>query len=429
MRTPPFVGIGKVDEREYVDYLSSALETARSYVVVRLPAVAQRAEQLQSKLGADDFEGVARIWAREWAELWNAVEGSYVRQEFELGPETPASQADLDLMSVEAGGTWYLGEEDDGTIYVMQRRAPFTALIFAPEARAGPLGQRSRELAKRLGHAFALEQKPDLIKVFKFLSDIDRQIPSLESLSQRIDAELRRLNRLSITALMSNTGGTPVSISTSRCRMTMHLDGYSYVVDEEPESRPRVRRGDVDVTMTLVDDRGHGVPPLTVEAGGVRPIRAVLGAPLSGELLPDGGTLQHLARSALAGSERSWQLELEVVLPGKPSARIRSKKIRFRELQEGDFDVTLRDREGEAEATQLRQQIRAKDTELSSVRAELSLVRQRWDALALQSASLPFESSGFDDGNEPPVSEPQAPNGDGAEPPSSPVGRSEPEMP
>ena len=396
MPTPPFVGIGKVDERDYVDFLSSALETARSYVLVRLPAIARRAEQLQSKLGADDFEGVARIWAREWAELWTAVEGSYVRQEFQLSPErAPEGDQHDDDDEVETG-TWYLGEDQDGTVYVMQRGAPFTVLLFQPEPRVGPPGKRSSELAKRLGRAFAFEEKPDLIRVFKFLSDIDRQIPALESLSQRIDAELRRLNRLSITALMSNTGGTPVSISASRCQMTMHLDGYSYGVEEEPESRPRVRRGDVQLTMTLVDDGGHRVPPLTVEAGGVRPIRAVHGAPLSGEKLPDGGTLQHLARSALAGSERTWQLELEVVLPGEPSARVRSNKIRFRELQEGDFDVTLRAREaGAAEVAQLRQQVQAKDTELSNVRSELSLARQMSDALVLQGNGAAVRSHQF----------------------------------
>src|SRR5437588_3677490 len=42
--TPPFLAAGKVNERDYVAYLREVLETARAYVRVDFPAIAERAQ-------------------------------------------------------------------------------------------------------------------------------------------------------------------------------------------------------------------------------------------------------------------------------------------------------------------------------------------------------------------------------------------------
>lgn len=369
---PPFLAAGKVAEKEYVDYLKRTLERAQQYVRVDFPAIAERAQQLQTTLAADDFEGVARIWWREQSQLWPAIEGPYIRREFDLSsPPTGRNPAG------QGGGSGSLDyervDEPDGTVVVIQQGPPYAILWFAPHARIGPLGERSVELAHRLGTAFEQGVKPDLIQVFNFLARIEREIPALENLSRKIEVELKRLKRLTVTALISNAGGTPVSVSKPRCVMTMHVKGYRYQVGEQEDARQVMEREDRTLELALVDEDGRTVPPIVVEAGGVNVITGVYAAPLSAEPLAEAGSLLDLMQSSLEGSERTWTLSLEAVLPRDPSKTIQARKVSFSSLREQDRAQPLS--EPLAESDMLERKIAAQAAELSAMKVQLSSVR------------------------------------------------------
>lgn len=372
VKAPPFLGVGKVDERGYVSYLTEVLEGSREYVRVEFPAIAERAQELQSKLSADDFEGVCRLWARNQLQLWSAVEGPYVRKEFTLDP----AGADEDGGSPANSLNFETGEEPDGTVYAGQLEPPYTVLVFRPDSRRiGPSLERSKEIGTRLCQAFVQGKKPDLIRVFNFLARIERESPALENLIQKIEDELSRLKRLSVTALISNTGGSPVSISKPRCSMRMRVSGYPYRIGENEAARQVTRRDDCTLDMLIVDERGGDLPPIVVPAGGVQPIRAVYKEPLAAEPVADGGSLYDLVRSSLDGSERTWTLAVEAVLPRDPAKTIESRRLSFQDLKEPESESTLRRPAVPDSAEQLREALTAKDAELAAARAELNAAR------------------------------------------------------
>lgn len=374
---PPFVAAGKVDEREYVSYLQSTLTGAQEYVRVHFPATAERAQQLQTKLAADDFEGVARIWSRE-PQLWPATEGPYIRREFDLPP--PQGGQEAAGHSTGSGAHRYERvDQPDGTVVLMQQGPPYTVLGFEPRDRLGPPGERSRELAHRLGKAFEQGLKPDLIQVFNFLARIEREIPALENLSRKIETELSRLKRLTITALISNAGGTPVSISNPRCLMTLHVSGYPYQIGEQEDARQVVERDDRSLELALVNDHGRTLPPMVVESGGVKVITGVYSEPLAAEPLTEGGTLFDLVRSSVESSERTWTMSLQAVLPRDPSKTISSRKVSFSSLKEQDRAQPLGT--SVAESNPLERKVAAQDAELSGARAELSGARAELSTL------------------------------------------------
>jgi hypothetical protein len=384
LETPSFEGIGRVDEREYVDFLRRTQERAIDYVRLQLPAVAERAQQVQAKLAADDFDGVAHIWIDSRL-LWNYAEGAYVRREFTLPMNqhgaTTGNSAEVRATDQESDQNRSpdelveLNSAPDGTYYVIYPRI-VQAIVFPAKDRMGRGQVRSRELARRMAEAFARREKADLVTVFNFLAAIEHDVPALEAIIQQIDAELMRLTRLSITAVIGNTGGTPVSISKQTCEVELMLDGYTYKIADDNRAKPRQRSGDISLEMLLTDDGGNPIQPLAIEAGGLRPVMAVYPTPLSKEGLPDGGTLYDLLSTALEGAERGWRLKIDAVLQREASRAITSQKISFRDVQssEGQF-ASRAASENQRMVTELRQALGAREMELSGARAELSAAR------------------------------------------------------
>jgi hypothetical protein len=387
--SPPFLGDGKVDELQYVRYLKRTLADTQENVLVRLPSIARRAQQLQTTLAADDYEGVARLWMRDQFQLWSTIEAPYIRRELDLDAP-PGSDATPGTGQTSSGGVAYeRAQNPDGTVVLMQQGPPYIVLGFTPRDRMGPPGERSRDLANRLATAFEQGIKPDLIRVFNFLARIESVVPALENLSRKIEAELARLKRLTITALISNTGGTPVSISKPRCDMHLYVGGFSHHVGRgENSGRWVVERGNRDLQLDLVDGDGRPPPPLVVEAGGVKVITGVYSELLSGEPLPDGGSLADLLYSSLR-SERAWDLSLEAVLPRDPARKIASPKISFSSFKEPDGQDSLAE---PSETDSLKATIEARDRELSATTTELSTLRTRYMALESTVASLASQS-------------------------------------
>ncbi len=438
LKGPPFVGAGRVDEGNYVGYLTRTLTLVRSYLRVQLPGVTDRAQQLQQKLAADDYDGVARIWSGD-PKLWEWVEGPYVREEFVF--EDPANATDdaqgtkagNDQQSAPAGadgggaktandaqdtraaddeeaskyeGKLFRAWKHGDSYYVAGRQQPYYQLELTPDLqRTGPQRDRSDEIGRRLSQAFARSKKDDLIRVFNFLaSSTQRRIPELESLEKKIEAELQKLTRLSVTALISNRGGTPVSISTI-CTNTLHLGGYSY----EADGKTRIQTGAYEFKMILVDESGARIPPVAIAPNGVQAVTAVYRTTLSKEPLLSGGTLYDLVRAAAEGSERTWQLAIDAVNPSnpispmrllarnrKPFHVIRSRKtpIRIRGLDEPGSDSPLSDgpeAEAEAQVGEHKRRIASLKHELAATRAELSEQKKTNASLQQAHASLETE--------------------------------------
>lgn len=387
---PPFLAAGKVDEQAYVSYLTRVLDIAQTSVRVEFPAIAKRAQQLQAKLGADDFEGVARLWAREQYQLWPAIEGPYIRREFTFDELPEGANLSNDGGASAASALDYeTAELPEGAILISQMAPPYTVLVFNPNmARSGAALERSKDLARRLAVAFATGRKPDLIRVFNIPARAEERSPALENLRQKIEVELARLKRLSVTALISNTGGTPVSISNPRCSMTLHVSGYAYRVGEGDEARQFVQRDDRDLQLQLVDDLGQPRPPVVIEAGGVEAILGVYDETLSAEPLADGGSLYDLVRSSLEGSERAWTLAVQAVLPRNPSKTIKSRRVSFQDLKEPDRKRQLAEPQSVIDRAGLERTITERDNELSATRAEISKIREYVAALEIDRLRL-----------------------------------------
>jgi hypothetical protein len=125
---------------------------------------------------------------------------------------------------------------------------------------------------------------------------------------------------------------------------------------------------------------------LVVEAGGVSAVTGVYREPLSAEPLAEGGSLYDLVRSSVEGSERTWKLSMEAVLPRDPSKIIESRNTAFKDLKEHEQVESFAPRE-QTNAS-LGQQLAARDNELSAARAELNAVRQQ--VTVLESAQTQF---------------------------------------
>lgn len=400
---PPFEGIGKVDERTYVSFLTRTQERVEDYVRVQLPAIAERAQQLQMKLAADDFEGVAHIWIDASDRLWGYAEGAFVRNEYSLSPrpsgppsaiDSAAPTAD-DIKSDDGSGQLadecYVATGSDGSTLVFYPGFVLP-LRFSPNPRAGLGGIRSEELAQRLSEAFAHRKKSDLIKVFNFLSGIDREIPRLEAISQRIAEELKLMTRLSVTALISNAGGSPISISKQACTVNLFLGGYRYNVEDDDAGKPREQRDDIELEMSLVDNDGYPNPPITIEGGGARSITAVYRTPLTAEILPNGGSLYELLESALKGAERNWQLKIDAVLQRSASKQLSSRKISFRDIHPLETDGgRLRQPERDTHIDALGQWTARQEKEIGGMRSELATLRAEMNQLL---ASLQTQGDG-----------------------------------
>jgi hypothetical protein len=276
----------------------------------------------------------------------------------------------------------------DGTYYVIYPGI-VQAVLFPAKVRIGRGEWRSRELARRMAQAFARREKSELVKVFNFLGDIRHHVPELEAIIHRIDVELARMTRLSITALIGNTGGTPVSLSKQTCQVELLLDGYTYRIAEDEGGKPRERRGNIRLEMVLLDDDGNPIEPLAIEAGGVRAVRAVYGTPLSNEGLPEGGTLYDLLDTALEGAERTWRLTIDAVLQRDASRAITSRKISFRDVQSSGAQVgamTMSERERTLD--ELGQRLRSQENELSASRTELANTRVQLSEVSRQAEAL-----------------------------------------
>jgi hypothetical protein len=389
--TPDLLGEVKVPEHLYVDYLIRTLTNVQELVRVQLPAITRRAQQLQMSLAAEDFEGVARAWCQADQQLWVYAEGGYIRDEYDLndaGADRYQTVAEAEEILGKASDHPEIGHNSNGTTWV--RYPGFVrVLAFAPRDRAGRAGLASYALAERMAVAFACHKREDLVCVFNFLVGIEREAPKLEALAQKIEDELNRLTRLSVTALISNTGGTPVSISRQVCKATLFVDGYPYSVSDDKSSAPRERRGELELELVLLDEEGHRSPPLVVEPGATQTITAVYELPLTEEDLSDGGTLHELIRSLLNGSERRWQLEVDAVLQRDAAKPITSRKIKFRDIHSSDIEVG---RDARASAQQhedlMRRRVTLVENELSVARGEASSLRQRLDMSLAEYARL-----------------------------------------
>jgi hypothetical protein len=377
--SPPFEGIGKVDEADYVTYLTEVQERIDDVLRLQIPAIVKRAEQLQTRLAADDFDGVAHIWIDSQL-LWTYAEGGYIRREFALPAESTNAElkSGPDVNDVEASpngraqdGIPESGVGPGGTYFVFLPGF-IQAVIFPGKDRLGRAGERSTELQRRMSQAFVSGDKTDLVRVVNFLAGVDRYAPEIQALSKQVFDELARLTRLSVTALIANTGGTPMSLSQQTCEVELMLGGYAYTASEDGTGKPRERRDSVSLEMHLLDDAGHPIEPIVIEAGGVRPIRAVYRTPLSDERLPEGGTLYDLLNAALAGAERDWRLTLRAVLQRNPAAAIQSRKLSFRDTHSMQVDVTVPQRVSSQPRDQDRRLLAAREAELSEARAELS---------------------------------------------------------
>jgi hypothetical protein len=377
--TAPSYG-GRVDERQYVADLTDVHVEARDAFRVGLPAIVGVAQQLQTKLGADDFDGFKRLWAREYEILWPAVEGAYVREEFELPPDPTYETSDR-------AGEFVKTKEGDKARLKVEEDADGRVLIVVPPtrvvglwSRSGIGAERSRELARRVGRAVACWKKQDLSVVLSYAATLERECLPLEHVVQHIKDELERLKRLSVTALLSNGGGTPLSVSRQRCNLELFLEGYAYNQQGDGAARPYVNRARKTLELLLVDDEAEPIRPITVPPGAVRPITAVYDASLQSESLPDGGSLYDLVQSALGGSERKWKLELPVILPSEPGATVHSPKIAFRDI--GDLDVPRSPESG----SRARRALAAVEEQLAAARGEA--VAARREASVMRAALL-----------------------------------------
>jgi hypothetical protein len=378
---------GRVDERRYVGDLMDALVEAREIVRVRLPAIVGVAQQLQNKLGADDFDGFKRLWAREFAVLWVAIEGAYVREEFELPPDPTYEESDRGAEFVKAiegeQARLRVEEDEDGDILLIM---PPTQVIVL-QSRSGIGAQRSRELARRVGRALAYWKTQDLSVVLSHAATLGRQGVPLEHLIQQITEELERLKRLSVTALLSNGGGTPLSVSRQRCNLELFLEGYGYSPQGDGAVKPFLQRAQKTLELLLVDDEGEPIRPITIGPGAVRPITAIYDASLHSELLPEGGSLYDLVHSAL-GSERKWKLRLPVILQNDPGATVHSSKIAFSDI--GDVDVPRSPESGSGG----RQALAAAETQLAEAQAEAVVARREASATRAELRVLSAELHG-----------------------------------
>ena len=381
--SPPFEGIGKVDERAYVTYLITVQERADEYIRLHIPAITKRAEQLQTRLAADDFDGVAHIWINAQL-LWIYAEGGYIREEFTLPPAVGRQNDVPPVSQLPVGDAARVNGTDDevewgvspGGSYFVFLPGFVQAVQFPARQRWGRSEELSRELGRRMAEAFAKSEKPDLVRVFNFLAGVERYLPQLQALGQQLDQELARLTRLSVTALIANTGGTPVSLSQQTCQVELMLDGYTYKAAEDGGTKPHERRGNVTLEMLLLDDDGYPTEPIAVEAGGVCPIRAIYRTPLSEEKLPEGGTMYDLLNTALEGAERTWRLRVHAVLQRKAATSIVSRRLSFQDTNALQADagpgrISVR-REN---ADGVKRLLDARETELSEARAELSTAR------------------------------------------------------
>jgi len=166
-----------------------------------------------------------------------------------------------------------------------------------------------------------------------------------------------------------------MSVSQQTCEVELMLGGYAYTVSED-EAKPREQRDNVTLEMHLLDDGGYPIEPIVIEAGGVRLIRAVYRTPLSEEPLPAGGTLYDLLNAALQGAERNWRLTVHAVLQRNAATAIESRKLSFRDIHATQADARFGQAALRRETTDgLRRLLKARDTELSEVRAELSTTR------------------------------------------------------
>ncbi|MHB8531484.1 MAG: hypothetical protein ACYDC2_02075 [Solirubrobacteraceae bacterium] len=377
LEKPPFEGIGKVDEREYVAYLVRTHERVQEFVRLQLPAVATRAEQLQMRLAADDFDGVAHIWIDSQL-LWTYAEGAYVRKEFTL-PGLPQPDEEIPGASPRSGGSAEepieRGVSSQGSHYVFLPGF-VQGVVFPAQNRTGKSEERSQELGKRMADAFVNRDKSDLVRVFNFLAGIQRYAPQLEALNQQVANELARLTRLCVTALVANTGTAPVSLSDQTCKVELMLDGYNYSTEEDGGSKTLRRRGDLELELLLLDGNGFAIEPIAVVGGGVHPVTAVYRTPLSEESLPDGGTLYDLLGAVLEGAERNWRVTIKAVLQRDAATSVASRKASFSDTQWMATDTdSSRLTATQKPLDELRAAVDARDTELSALRAELANVR------------------------------------------------------
>jgi hypothetical protein len=291
----------RITEAEYVTWVHTALEQAES-AMDGLPALHRTAVKLNECLQRDDFDDFGETFSRELFRVWPSILGGYRKGEISLqGPppvplnESPAASPTTDgdqefwiadtldkfpevrseivpdaKVIVFSHPDWekQIVQDKEGELLIAQsgpRNLIFPWTLASPSQQPG-----AKAFAMRIAVSFAATNVVDLQQLANFLLKVEqRDRPQLESLSARLESELRKYERVVIKGNIANRGGSPVTV-TAAGRLFVGMAGYSFADDTRTlKSHPT----DEEIEMVVGAERPEGEPlfdsPITVDAGDV----------------------------------------------------------------------------------------------------------------------------------------------------------------
>ncbi len=293
-----------IDEAEYVVRLRKALDEVKT-ASADLPALHEVAVDLNECLQRGDFIDYAEIFSRESPRIWPSLISARGRGGFDYCGEGPppidstqagepggngasAAANPYDLTALQEVSVETTPKEDRvlrheswASDIVIDADGEFIMPIDGPRDLGFPWtkvksGQRAKAyaFAMRTAVAVAAEHKADLQQLTSFLLKIKRQhAHTLEEVQAKLEAELKRYDRLRIKGIIANRGGSPVS-AINTAQLFVRLAGQTYV-ERLADGKPRSleHKKDEKVKMRLGSDDAGGAydfdSSLTVEGKGV----------------------------------------------------------------------------------------------------------------------------------------------------------------
>jgi hypothetical protein len=221
-------------------------------------------KELRHNLNGGVINDYLSIWSDYDQILRTHIIKGKIDGEFDLNSST------LEALSQQGSVATHPVSVDKDGDYIIHTGSKQNLLAWSPNES---LKDQAKPIMSRVAAAFAIEDRDTLGVIQRYIETINWDDPMLDKMEQLARQELKRMSRVAVRGVLSNSGKSPISISGSG-NMKIFCEDFSYRTSEQPNSRKL--QSNITLPMQFINEEYiQPIPSISIPGGGVVPFTAI----------------------------------------------------------------------------------------------------------------------------------------------------------